>query len=207
MKRRIGVFLIIGAAVSLVAVSTAWACGVLATVSLSSSTAAPGSTLAVTGEHYSSSATFGPVAIRLNSRTATPLATTTPDAAGRIGVTTPLNVTIPSGTSQGWYVVLATQNNTSNGTPKSGTPGRTSLRVQGASAASRKRHSGVAAAPWGSSKPTGGAGASLVAHTGSSTSTPVLPTLLGIVLSLGLLGTGLTLVVRGRAANRVQLGA
>ncbi len=206
MRRRLGFFLIVGAAVSLVAVSTAWACGVLATVSLDKSVAAPGSTVAVTGEHYGNSGSFGPVALRLNSRSAAPMATTTPDLAGRISA----NVRIPAGTSPGWYVVLATQSNTTTGVAKSGTPGRSSLRVQGAAASAarhRRHHGGGGIAPWSSSKPTGGSGASLAVNTGHTSSSAFLPTLLGIMLSLGLLGTGLTLVARSRTANRPQPGA
>ncbi|MDQ6848681.1 MAG: hypothetical protein M3070_01580 [Actinomycetota bacterium] len=204
MRRRLGFFLISGAAVSLIAVSTAWACGVLATVSLNKAATAPNTSVNVTGEHYSTSATNTPVSIRLNSRNATPLGTATPDGSGRINT----NVTIPASTSPGWYVVLATQNNITTGVPKSGTPGRSSLRVSGAAAASA-RHShggGAAVAPWGSSKPTGGAGASLALNAGNSSSggSASLPTLLGIILSLSLLGTGLTLVARSR---RSQFGA
>src|SRR5919202_312625 len=98
---------------------------------------------------------IGAAAIRLNSRTATPLATVSPDTAGRISTA----VTIPGGTSPGWYVILATQQNASTGVPKSGTPGRTSIRVQGAAAARNRHGGGVAATPGGPRpQPTGGSG-------------------------------------------------
>ena len=205
MKRRLGFFLIVGAAVSLVAVSTAWACGVLATLKANTKTAAPGATVGLSGEHYGSPTSNTAVSIRLNSRTATPIGTATPNSAGVINT----NVALPGNLSPGWYVILATQNRTSGGNdtgvPKSGTPGRTTLRVQGAAAA--RNGGGVAVTPWGpGSKPTGGSGAALAVNAGSSSSSAFLPTLLGIVLSLGLLGTGVTLVARTRA-SRPQLGA
>lgn len=201
MRRRLGFFLIIGAAVSLVAVSTAWACGVLATVKLDKSAAAPGSTVAVTGEHYSTNASFSGVSIRLNSRTAAPIGTATPDPSGRINT----NVALPTGLSPGWYVVLATQTRLADGVPKSGTPGRSSIRVQGSAAAARHR-GGAAITPWSSGKPTGGSGASLAVNAGGSSSSAFLPTLLGVALALGLLGTGVALVARSRTASR-ELGA
>lgn len=201
MRRRLGLFLIIGAAVSLIAVSTAWACGVLATLT-APSTAAPGSTVNVTGRNYSSSASFGAVQIRLNSRTATPIGSATVGADTKINT----NVTLPAGLSPGWYVVLGTQTNTTTGVPKSGTPGRTSIRVQGAAAASR-RHGGAAVTPWSSTTPPGGSGGLAVKAVGGSGGSAFVPTLLGIFLSLGLLGGGVTLVARSRTANRPGLGA
>jgi hypothetical protein len=204
MRRRLGFFFIIGAAVSLIAVSTAWACGVLATVTLDKTSAAPGSVVNFTGKNYNSTAAFGPVQLHLNTRTAPALPTTpatiTPVGSNRISG----SFTLPAGLSPGWYAVLATQYNATTGAPKSGTPGRTSIRVQGAAAA---KHGGTVVTPWGSSsKPTGGSGASLALNSGSSSSA-FLPTLLGIMLSLGLLGTGLTLVARSRSADRPQPGA
>ena len=198
MKRRLGLFLIVGAAVSLIAVSTAWACGVLATLTLDKSSAAPGAAVNFTGKNYSGSASFGPVSIRLQTRTGQELTTAAAGSNGRISG----SFNLPAGLSPGWYVVLGTQYNTTTGAPKSGTPGRTSIRVQGASAA---RHGGAVATPWGApTKPNGGSGGAPAVSTGSSA---LLPTLLGIILSLGLLGTGVTLVARSRTANRPQLGA
>ncbi len=204
MKRRLGFFLIIGAAVSLIAVSTAWACGVLATLT-APATAAPGSTINVTGRNYSPSASFGAVQVRINSRTAAPIGSATAGADTKINT----NVALPAGLSPGWYVVLATQANTTTGVPKSGTPGRTSIRIQGAAAAAARHHSGAAVTPWSSTKPPGGSGGALAVHTaaGSSGGSAFLPTLLGVFLSLGLLGAGLTLVARSRTTNRPGLGA
>ena len=206
-RRRVGFILICSAMVPLAVASAAWACGVLATLKLDTKAAAPGATVGVTGKNYSANtASATPVTIRLDNRSGPVLKDNVPvQANGTIST----SVQLPANVNPGWYVVLATQNlKDANGNPtvpKSGTPGRTSLRV-----GSAKRKSG-AAAPWSSSKPAGpgASGASVEVDGGGVGSPAPLPTLLAIVLSLGLLGTGVTLVGRGRAraANRPVLGA
>lgn len=197
MKRKVGLFLMFGAAIPLVVASAAWACGVLATLSVNSAVVSPGQAITATGKNYSSSATASPVSIRLNTRSGKVLATTVPSATGRISET----FSIPTGTSPGWYVLTATQFN-ADGTPKSGTPGRTSVRVQGSGSAA---NSSTAAAPWVSSKPTGPAGPA-VAHAGSG-SQSLLPLLLALGLSLTLLAAGSTLAGRrSRSLSGSQLG-
>jgi len=196
MRRRLGFLLIFGAAISLVVASTAWACGVLATLKVSSSSGTPGQQLTATGRNYSAAGNASPVQIRWNSRNGPVLQNATPDTAGNINTT----FNVPANASPGWYVVMATQ--TVGGVPKSGTPGRTTVRVEGAAAQ---------AAPWSSSKPAGpgGTGATVALDPAPSGSPAFMPTLLGIVLSLGLLGGGLTLIGRGRSrtATRPPLGA
>ncbi|HSA51868.1 MAG TPA: hypothetical protein VLH10_17395 [Yinghuangia sp.] len=187
MKRKIGLFLVFGAALPLVAVSAAWACGVLTTVTLSTKVASPGQTITVTGKNYSSSASASPVAIRLKSRTGDILTTTVPDSANRISAT----VTLPASLSPGWYVVLATQ--TVNGLPKSGTPGRTTIRVQGA------QSSAAAPGPWSSPPAPPAAGDGPLGG-------PALLALGGL-LSLIMLASGWTLVGRAkRSVSTPQLG-
>ena len=191
-RRRAGFLLIFGALVPLAVAATAWACGVLATVKVDS-VARPGATITVTGANYSSDlTTFTPVEIRWDSRTGPVIGEAIP-IGGRINET----VQIPRDATSGWHLVNGTQFRKDTGAPKSGTPGRDTLRVQGAAAG--------AASPW-SSGPGGGAG---VAVGGDPSGPPLIPTLLGIVLSLGLLGSGLALVARSRAhkANRPLLGA
>ena len=180
-RRRVGFLLIFGALVPLAVAATAWACGVLATVKVPS-VANPGQTVNVSGVNYSTSATVTPVEIRWDSRSGPVLATTTPDPSGRINTT----VRIPRDARAGWHLVNGTQFRTSDGAPVAGTPGRDKVRVQGAAVG--------AASPWGSG-PGGGAGVTVGGDPGSPA---LLPTLLGIVLSLGLLGGGLTLVARSR---------
>lgn len=150
MRRKVGLILVFGAALPLAVASVAWACGVLATLALDKKVAAPGQALTVTGRNYSTTATPGPsaVTVRLQSRTG-PILTTIAAANGKIADT----FTLPANTAPGWYTVLATQT-TATGAPKTGTPGRTTLRVQ----PSAKSAEVVPAAPWAST--SGGSGQS-----------------------------------------------
>jgi hypothetical protein len=191
MKRKFGLFLMVAAAVPLAVASVAWACGVLATLTLDTKVASPGQAISATGKNYgvSTPATgttparvFSDVTIRLKSRSGTVLASTAPTAGGRISNT----FTVPAGLSPGWYVVLATQNN-ADGTPKSGTPGRTTLRVQGSA---QSGSSTPVAAPWSSSPPSGPA-----AQTAGG-SQSMLPLAIGALLSLTMLAGGWMLVAR-----------
>jgi hypothetical protein len=169
--------------------ATAWACGNLATLRIEgSSTVAPGSSVLVRGSNYSSpGGTTGRtnVEIRLDSRTGQVLATAVPNADGKIEVQVP----IPANTPADWHTLLGTQWQTlgsAAGAPVSGTPGRAVVRVQGAAAS--------ASSPW-----SGGPGGAPVKVDGGGPSSPApLPTLLAVALSLGLLGSGLTLVARSR---------
>jgi hypothetical protein len=190
MKRRFGLFLMVAAAVPLAVASVAWACGVLATLTLDTKVASPGQAISATGKNYgvSTPATdttparvFSDVTVRLRSRTGTVLASSAPTAGGRFATT----FTVPAGLSPGWYVVLATQNN-ADGTPKSGTPGRTTLRVQGSASGATT----PAGAPWSSSPPSAPA-----AQT-SSGSQSMLPLAIGTLLSLTMLAGGWMLVAR-----------
>lgn len=196
MRRRAGILFIFGAAVPLVMlVSSAWACGVLATLKAAPSTTAVGATVQASGSNYNSDmAQFTPVSIRLDSRTGPALATATP-VAGKINPT----FQVPAGTSGGDHLVMATQNRISDGTPKAGTPGRTTVRVQGAAAAG----STPVASPWNGSKPGAPGGSTISVDPRGSGD----PALLGIGLSLALLFTGVTLVARDRAPRRTLLGA
>ena len=198
MRRRAGFLFIFGAMAPLVVlVSSAWACGVLATLKVAPSSAAPGQTVQVTGLNYSQNMSlFTPVSIRLDSRTGPELKTVTPTPTGRIDDT----FQVPAGTAGGDHVVLATQNRISDGTPKAGTPGRTLMRVQGAAA----RSSALGAAPWSNSKPGAPSASAAPVDSGSDSS------LLAIILSGAMLSIGLALVGRDRAtrgARRPLLGS
>ncbi|MCA1850053.1 MAG: hypothetical protein LC672_03090, partial [Acidobacteria bacterium] len=143
-RRRVGFLLIFGALVPLAVAATAWACGVLATVKVDSPVAAPGQTLNVTGINYESNMTnFTPVEIRWNSRTGEKVGEAIP-VGGKIATT----IQVPRTAAAGWYVLNGVQFRKSDGTPKSGTPGRTTLRVQGPAVG--------ASSPW-SQTPGGGA--------------------------------------------------
>jgi hypothetical protein len=174
----------------------AWACGVLATVTLDKKVASPGQSVTITGKNYANTVAGGasPVTVRLNGRKGTVL-TTVNAAAGRISDT----FTVPASASPGWYVVLATQSN-ADGSPKAGTPGRTTLRIQGSSAASAT----PVAAPWSSSTPSGPTGSHASVGTGSG-SQSLLAILLAAALSLSMLVGGWKLLNRkSRAANEPQ---
>jgi hypothetical protein len=199
MRRRVGQLFIFGAAAPLVIlVSSAWACGVLATLKAAPSTAAPGQTVQASGVNYSDAVgvTFTPVQVRLDSRTGDVLQEVTP-VAGRFSTT----FQVPASAGPGDHLLIATQSRLTDGTPKAGTPGRTTMQVVGAAAGS----SAPAASPWSGSNPgaPGGSGASADARDAG------YAPLLGIGLSLVLLSIGVTLVVRDRATRgrRPLLGA
>jgi hypothetical protein len=191
-KRTIGIMLVFGAALPLAVASVAWACGVLATVTLDKKVASPGQAVGITGKNYANTTVGGasPVTVRLQSRSGTVL-TTVPAVGGKIADT----FTVPSNVSPGWYVVLATQNN-ANGTPKAGTPGRTTLRIQGSA--------GAVAAPWGSTNPSGPAASQAPVGSGSGSPSPLM-ILLASALSLTMLLGGWKLLGRkSRAASEPQ---
>lgn len=189
MKRKVGIGLIIGAALPLLATSIAWACGVLATAQASKRVVAPGESLTITGKNYSTSATASAVTVRLSKRSGQQLGLpVVPNSGGAISST----FSMPQNLSPGWYVIQVLQFN-ANGTPKSGTPGRTTVRVQGSSVA--------AATPWSGNTPSGPA--SFAGDTGGGS---LLPMLAAIALSLTMLAGGWTLVSRkGRLVSSTPL--
>jgi hypothetical protein len=193
MKRKIGLALVVAAALPLAAASVAWACGILATLKLDTKVAAPGQAVTATGRNYGTS-NVSDVTIRLRSRDGQVLATSTPLAGGVLNATFPL----PANLSPGWYVLVATQTNNSNGTPKAGTPGRTTLRVQGTAASGAT----PAASPWSSSTPSGPAAESALSGGGGSP----LPMVLAIALSLSMLAGGWTLITRHSRSGSRALG-
>jgi len=211
MKRRAGLLCIFGATVPFVVlVSAAWACGVLATAKVAPSTAAAGQTVQVTGSNYGRSVpdaagtppAFTPVSIRLDTRTGPVLKEVNPAPDGKINTT----VQTPA-VAAGDHILLATQNRISDGTPKAGTPGRTTMRVQGAAARGAAASSNVpAASPWSNSKPGAPGGSAASVDAGGSDVSP----LLAFILSGALLSIGLALVGRDRAsrgARRPLIGA
>jgi hypothetical protein len=201
MKRRVGLFLMVGAMLPLGVASTAWACASLATVALSKQTVAPGDTVTVTGKGYSdthagSNAGDSDVTIRLNGRRGQVLGHADPDSTRRISTT----MQVPKDVRSGWYIITATQFGADGTTPKAGMPGRTVMKVSG----SASNSAGVA--PWGSSKPAGpGASSLAVAGDGGGLSSQTL--LLGMGLSLTLLAAGSVLVGRrNQTTSRLTLG-
>lgn len=193
MRRKIGLLLVFGAALPLAVASAAWACGVLATLSVDKKVVAPGETVTVTGRNWGTTG-HSAVSLRLKTRDGRVIATTTANPDRTIDST----FALPNNLSPGWYVLLGTQTNTTTGNPKTGTPGRTTLRIQGAAAKSSE----VAGAPW-SSNPSGPTAAAANAG-GSSQSLLVL--LLAGGLSLTMLAGGWTILSRkGRTLGKPQL--
>jgi len=182
MKRKVGLVLIFAAVLPLAATSIAWACGRLAVINTDVKAASAGQQINVTGRNFDTAVGSSLVSIRLKTRTGEVLATTAPSSAGIVNTT----VRMPATLDPGWYVVLATQTRAS-GTPSSGTPGRTTLRVNAPGNA--------AAAPTGTgwNAPSGPA----ADNSGS------LTLLLAIGMSLAMLAGGWKLVARtGRSGAR-----
>ncbi|MGH8571619.1 MAG: hypothetical protein ACREX8_03460 [Gammaproteobacteria bacterium] len=185
MRRRVGFLFICSAAIPIaIFAATAWACGTLTTLSSSPKAAAPNGTITVTGRNYGAVPANTNVQLRWNSRSGPIIKEVTPAE-----LLTGTQVAVPN-VSPGWYVINATQFNATTGVAKTGTPGRTTVRVQGTAASSN--------APWGAAKPTG---------SGGPGGSPDLP-LPAVLLSAALLATGLILVARGRGkkATRPVLG-
>jgi hypothetical protein len=157
MRRKIGLCLVFGAALPLAVVSVAWACGVLATLKLDKKVAAPGDTITATGRNWATTG-HSAVSLRLKTRDGRVIATTAAQPGGTISET----FALPRDLDPGWYVVLATQTNTTTGNPKTGTPGRTTLRIQG-SAGAQAVAAPAGANPSGPAVTAGGSGQSLLA--------------------------------------------
>ena len=194
MRRRLGLFLIFGAAIPLVVAASAWACAALATLRLDTRAAAPGTEVSGVGRNYSPAGSF--VTVRLGGRKG-PVLWEGPPAGSRGNIRPTFEV---PAVKPGSYVIVATQS-TATGAPVAGTPGRAALRITRTSAGSSQ----APASSWASPGPSGPGGpeAAPAARNGDA---PVLPALMGVVLSLALLGSGLALVGRARAAYR-PLGA
>jgi hypothetical protein len=131
----------------------------------------------------------------LKSRTGTVL-TSVQTTTGKIADT----FTVPASVSPGWYVVLATQNSAS-GAPKSGTPGRTTLRIQGSGGST------VVGAPWGGSSGPSSPAAQAAHAAGGAGSQSLLAILLAAALSLSMLVGGWKLLSRrSRTLREPQFG-
>lgn len=196
-KRSMGMILVFGAALPLAIASVAWACGVLASVSLDKKVASPGEAITISGKNFANTTVGGAsaVTVRLKSRTGTIL--TTAATTSRAFSDT---FTVPATLSPGWYVVLGTQTK-ADGTPVAGTPGRTTLRIQGSATSSAV----PAAAPWNSSTPSGPAASHTTVNGGSTSPSPLM-ILLAAALSLTMLAGGWTLLSRkSRAAGQPHL--
>jgi hypothetical protein len=111
----VGAALVIGA-------SGAFACTSLATITPSTPSGNPGSSVTVTGTAFDPAG--GPVALHWNSMQGPALAQAKPDAGG--GITAA--ITVPKDALAGYYVIIATQTE-KDGSMAFGTPARTSFQV------------------------------------------------------------------------------
>jgi len=116
-------------AVPLVAASIAYACGALASISVSTSSGDPGATVNGVGTGFSNShggaPSSEPVVLHLETRSGPVLWSGRPDASGRIE----FSFVVPQ-VDPGPYALIATQNN-ADGVPAPGTPARASFTVTG----------------------------------------------------------------------------
>ena len=129
-KRRPLYLMAFGAvAVPLIAASIAYACGALASLSVSSASADAGSTITGVGKGFSNShggaPSAEPVVIHFNSRTGPVLWSGRPDSNGVVE----FSFTVPK-VEPGSYTLIATQTN-ADGEPAPGTPARASFTVTG----------------------------------------------------------------------------
>ncbi|MFN2537342.1 MAG: hypothetical protein ABR549_04215, partial [Mycobacteriales bacterium] len=126
MRRRIGFLFICSAAIPIaIFASAAWACGALTTLKASPSVAAPGSNVGVSFRNFGSAGSgWGPVQLRWGSRTG-PVLKELAAPSGTGPFSSSDTVQIPASEGAGWGLVVATQSRVSDGTPKSGSPART----------------------------------------------------------------------------------
>lgn len=178
MRRRVGLFVMVGFVLPLVVAASAWAQG--AVLQLSPSTVRAGDSVQASSlSGYSQTGAASSVVIRLSTRSGRVLKSTDANPRGGINAEVP----IPANLSPGLYLVLATQTVNANGRQASGTPGRAKLQVLPAS-------------------PGSGGGA----PGGSTGQAPPLA-LLAAILGMVLLVSGGTLAARRIRMSRPQLGS
>lgn len=137
-NRRVLVLVLGALAGMVVAASAAFACAAITSITMSSSSAAAGSTLDFRGDAFrdgpEQAVEDGPrpvsdVVVRWNSRTGEELWSGRSENRTIAG-----SITVPAGTAPGQYMIVATQSYTDTGDPVPGSPARVSLEVTGAAA-------------------------------------------------------------------------
>lgn len=122
IRKRMGV-LFVGTAISLVFASTAYACAVLATLSVDPEKGRPGATISGSGSNYCADPACSDVTVRFKSRSGPILWQGRPTADRKIA----FEFTAPKAAA-GWYSIVAVQKK-ADGAPVAGTPGRDSFKV------------------------------------------------------------------------------
>ena len=184
-RKRVGVFLILAAAVPLVIASAAWACARLSVLHVNPNVAKAGATVSVIGRNYDRNA---PVSIRLDKRTGPVVWSGTTDRSGNLSG----SFAVPN-VRPGAHILLAAQQ-TATGVTAAGQPARAVLRVTGTAARSRKSRRSVAPVAWLPAAPSD-PGASDGAPLGG---VPMPAAVAGGILALGLSGTGLMVLLGAR---------
>jgi hypothetical protein len=164
-----------------IATSGVLGCTSLATLTPSTPSGDPGSTVTITGHAFDPAS--NPVVLHWNSAQGPVLGTAQPDASGDIAVT----VTIPKDAETGYYVIIGSQTD-KTGAPVFGTPARMSFQV-GTPAASTAH---------GNNNPTSGAVSTPVAVAPNTSPASQSSTgWLAAIAVLGVLGVGLFIVGLG----------
>ena len=178
MRRKVGLFVMVGFVLPLVLAASASGQG--AVLEVSPKTARPGEEITVAGRGFSSGTGTSNVFIRLQTRTAPSLRSIAADTAGNINTT----FLLPTTLTPGWYLVQGTQTHTPTGRQRAFTPGRARILVQGTPVE-------PTAAPGGNGGPT----------------SPLALSAVGLALIL-LLAAASTLIARRRwTPNRPHLGS
>src|SRR5947208_5277063 len=180
LRKKVAVVFGAAATATVIAGAAAFACTNLATLNLSSSAGKAGDTVTVTGSSFNVNskdvAASFPVILHWNGVDGATLAQVQPDKAGNVSAT----FTVPDG-QPGYYVIAATQRNTTTNADVYGTPARASYQILG---------------PNGQSVVTP-VGSSAGAVTTESSSSGIIALTVGLgVLGLALFGAGFIAFVR-----------
>ncbi len=189
-RQRLGVLLVLAAvAVPLAVASAAWACGVLATLSLTPRHTHVGAVVSGFGDNFSTSPKASAVLLRFNNRSGPVLWSGRPNSNGTIAPT----FTVPN-VRPGYYLADATQTGPT-GAQAAGTPGRAVLLIGNPAP---PRHGRSGAWPVASAPSPGGSGTGFSGLPGPDGTLVAL-------LSAGLLAGGMGLLIGDR--RRLQRSA
>lgn len=170
MRRRVGLFLLCGLVLPLVAAANASAQGAI--LELNPKSGPPGTVINVAGAGFTRpTVNIGQVQIRLSTRDALPvLRNALPDSSGRITT----EFVVPDGLAPREYLVIATQTSV-RGRQVFGGPGRAKLRVTAPAAATASAPPGPFASA--TTMAIGAAGIALILLAGGALALPKLRTL------------------------------
>ena len=189
MTRRMSMVLFVAGAFFLLSAMAAFACTNLASLNLSESSGAPGTTIDVTGSAFSTGDSVQPVQIHWGGADGEVLTEVSPDSTGAFET----SVTIPEDAEAGFNVLVATQMQEGDDgelSPAYGTPARASFTIGAVNDPAEIAN-------------TGGQAAATTPDTGSSTGLIALTAVLALA-GIGLFGAGLGLFVRETRRRSVE---